>query len=439
MTATANTTTAANANNIMTTNTNALRAAAAATTPVLDENKELATDKAVCTTRYHISSTIQSGFPLRLPETRKSKTNTATQSDDAVDTATSSSDLEGEESDAGDDSAIPHVPFVPTQCLFCNMLSATLDANLAHMHKRHGLFLPLSIDDGARALAVDLETLVRYLHLVVFGYHECLLCRTRRQNPHAVQQHMMGRGHCRVDLDEGGDEEDGGSEYRDFYEDLDGDAGVSEDDGDDEGQESATAGEDPSSAARKTSFNADDNTLRLASGKTLLHRATNPPARPNRRPLAEPPKGHHGRRGADLLLEDLMPTNPAGPGAASTTTTTTTATSDADAGAADVPSPAPSAAPQTQTQALTRIERRALTHHSPALTAALTQMSARDRAALAHLSPAERRALVVRRFRQQEGEGRAERRYRGKVDVRFDRARHGLGAAWDIEVIKHDG
>lgn len=322
------------------------------------------------------------------------------------------------------------VPFVPTQCLFCNVHSPTLPANLAHMHTRHGLFLPPSINDGARALAVDAETLVRYLHLVVFGYRECLLCRTVRRDWHAVQQHMMGRGHCRIDL------EDEGSEYLDFYEDVDVEEKYEED-----GEESAGV-RSPSPAREKMPLGTmdDGSSLRLASGKTLSHRTAPLPARPGRRPLAEPPRGHHGyRRGAELLLEDLLRPNDhnnsnddgnfaEGPLAQANTT------------AADVPPSSLGTPSQPETKALTRTERRALAHHGgSALSAALMQMSARDQAALVHLSPAERRVAVARRFRQQEGAGRAGSRYRGKLEVRFDKARHGLGMAWNIEVIKHDG
>lgn len=366
---------------------------------------------------------------------------------DNINATPSSSDLEDDdEKSLIEDDLIttPEVPFVPTQCLFCNAPSPTLPANLAHMHARHGLFLPPSIDDGTRALAVDAETLVRYLHLVVFGYRECLLCRTVRRDPHAVQQHMMGRGHCRIDLDEAR-----GSEYRDFYEDVDSDG---DDDGEssrghEEGQGGGEGETSQPTARNKTPLlctadedeNVSATTLRLASGKTLSHRTALRPSRPGRRPLAEPPRGHHGYRGgADLLLELLeepaMPENNNNSssnnpmeGPSTTPSTTTTTSNDPQ--------------PHTQTQALARSERRALAHHGggSALTTALARMSARDQAALVHLSPAERRAAVARRFRQQEGAGRAGSRYRGKLASRFDMARHGLGMAWNIEVIKHDG
>lgn len=113
------------------------------------------------------------------------------------------------------------------------------------MHKNHGLFIPSSIDDGSHTLSVDLETLVRYLYLVIFGYNECLQCHTQRQSVNAVQQHMMAKGHCRIDLD------DKESEFRDFYED-----------------ELETAGEEPAP------LGTHNNTHLLSSGKVISHRST---------------------------------------------------------------------------------------------------------------------------------------------------------------------
>lgn len=50
------------------------------------------------------------------------------------------------------------------------------------------------------SLVVDLETIVWYLHLVIFAYHECISCGKRRNGVQAVQQHMRGAGHCRFDM-----------------------------------------------------------------------------------------------------------------------------------------------------------------------------------------------------------------------------------------------
>ncbi|KAK1833519.1 cytoplasmic 60S subunit biogenesis factor REI1-like protein 2 [Podospora conica] len=100
----------------------------------------------------------------------------------------------------------PPPPFLPTHCLFCPTTSPSLPANLTHMHQSHGLFIP-----SPEHLIVDLETLLRYLHLVIFQYRECLSCHSQRRTPEAAQQHMLGKAHCKFDIDRPG------SEYRDFY------------------------------------------------------------------------------------------------------------------------------------------------------------------------------------------------------------------------------
>jgi len=98
------------------------------------------------------------------------------------------------------------IQFDHTQCLFCNHSSIDFDENLEHMLKRHGLFIP-----DSSHLVVDVETLAEYLHLVIFVYFECLHCGSQRNSAQAAQQHMMGKGHCKIDILS----ED--SEFRDFY------------------------------------------------------------------------------------------------------------------------------------------------------------------------------------------------------------------------------
>lgn len=266
--------------------------------------------------------------------------------------------------------------FTPEQCLFCNTTSPTFEENVAHMSKRHGLFIP---DD--ERLVVELETLVRYLHLVVFGYFECLSCHTQRQNAHAVQQHMIGKGHCRFDID---DEE---SEYADFYslsgdEELasDEDVGGSSEDGPDGGPSTRNKTE-------KAPFKLDDKSLRLSSGKILSHRTAPPPK--THRPLAETHPAV--RRGPDHALPQSAPAS----ASASTPEPTITTSSD------------------DTTLAPNRAERRGAT----TLTTALAKLSLNDRTALAHLPPAQQRAIVLAQFKQQDRQRTAARRYWSKVEL----------------------
>lgn len=138
------------------------------------------------------------------------------------------------------------------QCLFCNQQSASLIESMSHMQKRHGVFIP-----NPDSLIVDVETLVGYLHLVVFEYAECLYCGSIRNTPQAAQQHMTGKGHCQIDITKDN------SEFRDFY-DFDPSSGSD----DDEGTSVSTADRFP---------RADGKTRRLTSGKVVTHRNAKKP------------------------------------------------------------------------------------------------------------------------------------------------------------------
>lgn len=133
------------------------------------------------------------------------------------------------------------VEFIPEECLFCNHTSNDFDENLSHMHQTHSLMVPFQ-----SSLAVDLRTLVWFLHMVIFSYRECICCGKRRRTVGAVQQHMVSMGHCRFDVTE---------EMNGFY------------DMDSLGKQAAEVLSHP-----------DDGTLRLPSGKLLANRSYVDPA-----------------------------------------------------------------------------------------------------------------------------------------------------------------
>ncbi|KAF5004879.1 hypothetical protein FDECE_8661 [Fusarium decemcellulare] len=141
---------------------------------------------------------------------------------------------EESESDSSSDKAI--VEFIPEECLFCNRTSSDFEENLAHMHQAHSLIIPFQ-----SSLAVDLQTLVWFLHMVIFSYRECICCGRRRRTTEAVQQHMTSMGHCRFNVTE---------EMSELY-DLDS-----------LGQQTVGGRSHP-----------DDRTFRLPSGKLLAHRS----------------------------------------------------------------------------------------------------------------------------------------------------------------------
>uniref|UniRef100_A0A1Y1NAE7 C2H2-type domain-containing protein n=1 Tax=Photinus pyralis TaxID=7054 RepID=A0A1Y1NAE7_PHOPY len=93
--------------------------------------------------------------------------------------------------------------FVPDQCLFCGILCGTFEQNLSHMSKAHSFIIP-----NQDSLIVDVETLIWYLHLVIYGHQECLVCSKTRRSVEGIQQHMMAKAHCRLHVND---------DMRDFY------------------------------------------------------------------------------------------------------------------------------------------------------------------------------------------------------------------------------
>ncbi|TVY81344.1 Core trichothecene cluster (CTC) protein [Lachnellula suecica] len=135
------------------------------------------------------------------------------------------------------------VTFNSLQCLFCSVESISLDFNLAHMSLAHSFFIP-DIE-----YLIDVESLLGYLYIVISVFHECLFCGSERSTMSGAQDHMRGKGHCKVDF------EDDGHQLQQFY-DFSGDLDCEED------------------VEQKEIFLVpDDDELRLPSGKILGHRS----------------------------------------------------------------------------------------------------------------------------------------------------------------------
>lgn len=140
--------------------------------------------------------------------------------------------------------------FSSSQCLFCNLKSASLETNLTHMSLTHGFFIPKA------EYLIDTSSLLSYLFIIVSKFHECLLCGSTKITKLAVQDHMRGKCHCRVDFE---DEKHQLWQFYDFSEEVD------SDDGDDEDQAEEQDIE-------KVTLVPDGGELRLPSGKILGHR-----------------------------------------------------------------------------------------------------------------------------------------------------------------------
>ncbi|KAI9762430.1 MAG: hypothetical protein M4579_000406 [Chaenotheca gracillima] len=83
-------------------------------------------------------------------------------------------------------------PSSSKQCLFCGYSSPSLNLNVLHMEKIHGMFIP------ERSFLSDLEGLVLYLHAKINDAHECIFCGSLKNTTSGVQTHMRDKGHCMI-------------------------------------------------------------------------------------------------------------------------------------------------------------------------------------------------------------------------------------------------
>ena len=100
-------------------------------------------------------------------------------------------------------------PLETTECLFCPNYEDNMEANVAHMSKFHGFFIP------DLEYLVDLEGLVKYLGEKVGVANMCLYCNEKGKqfySVEAVQHHMVEKAHCKMLF-----EADYALEYADHY------------------------------------------------------------------------------------------------------------------------------------------------------------------------------------------------------------------------------
>ncbi|KAL7940642.1 C2H2 type zinc-finger domain-containing protein [Trichoderma barbatum] len=100
-----------------------------------------------------------------------------------------------DETAAADTELSAEPEFSPEQCLFCGAENDTFNDNLAHMSKEHSFAIPHEDD-----LIIEPETLIGYLHLVIYGYGECIMCAVSRDTVEGIQHHMTAKGHCRFNI-----------------------------------------------------------------------------------------------------------------------------------------------------------------------------------------------------------------------------------------------
>ncbi|KAF5567436.1 hypothetical protein FNAPI_679 [Fusarium napiforme] len=271
--------------------------------------------------------------------------------------------------------------FTPGQCLFCPSVYPSLAESIIHMQTSHGLFVPYK-----QHLLVDLETLFRYLHLVIYEYRECLHCGTSRATVQAVQQHMMGKGHCKFDVSEG-------SEFADFYdfssEHLGADDDVLSEDDEDEFEGAETKPE-------RKPLQVDRDSIRLPSGR-LISKKSSAQVEPSVSQIRERKRTSRSQlEYSSVEVDD------------------------------EVPMHEESVPDTSDTRVLSRRERR----QKATVTYQLANMSAGDRSALMHLSASEQRSLLATQHRFTEKVQKEESRRQRRIDRKGNK---NLYAYWNTE------
>lgn len=273
-------------------------------------------------------------------------------------------------------------PFTPGQCLFCPNSSPSFADSVLHMQKSHGLFVP-----HPQHLVVDLETLFKYLHLIVSGYRECIHCGTERATVQAVQQHMAGKGHCRFDISE----ED--SEFAEFY-----DFSESEEDAvcgvdDERNWEETATGLSPN----RNPLLTEEDSIRLPSGKTVSRQSSSSQAGPSFTQLRRRTRTSPSQLEYSIVAE---PDEEA-------------VFCEEEPGSAD-------------TRLLSKREKR----EKAVVTYQVTNMSSSDRNSLVHLPTSQQRAILAAQHRHADKVQQEERRRRSKIDRKGNK---NLYAYWHTE------
>lgn len=272
-------------------------------------------------------------------------------------------DSEASETDSlsGDDN---EVEFIPEECLFCDNSSHDFAANVSHMHQAHSLLIPFQ-----SSLVVDLQTVIWFLHMVIFRYRECICCGRRRRTVEAIQQHMTTKGHCRVEVTE---------ETRGFYHpelaqhvDL----------------------RDKAVGLGSAVRHLEDGTLRLPSGKILSHRNSHVDTTISRRR----PKSPFLPDASAFLPESAHQEDSSSQSNPHSGNATITALVPRNRN--HTAQPPPGQPPQTQLQA------------------ELGRLRTNDQLSLAHLSESEQRSVLVSRRKGVDEARRVERRRRGRADA----------------------
>ncbi|KAI9347638.1 C2H2 type zinc-finger-domain-containing protein [Obelidium mucronatum] len=164
-------------------------------------------------------------------------------------------------------------------CLFCTNKSESMESNLKHMAVAHSFFVP------DLEFLVDMEGLLRYLAEKISVGNVCIFCNGKGRALHtleAVRKHMIDKGHCKVEYEDGGELElgdfyDFSSTWADDNEDDEEAEWEDMEDGETEGMEIDPSEIEDAIVARRARkrvpiLSEDGMQLTLPSGKKILHK-----------------------------------------------------------------------------------------------------------------------------------------------------------------------
>ncbi|EEA28375.1 pre-60S factor rei1 [Talaromyces marneffei ATCC 18224] len=193
-------------------------------------------------------------------------------------------EADNEDEDMGEDGEDKVEEYSSTKCLFCLEDATDVQANVDHMFKVHGMFVP------EKDYLADIDGLISYLHAKVNENHECLLCHAIRTTAAGIRTHMRDKSHCMIAFETEEEQVEIGQfyDFRSTYsddededEDMTDDAGgvpVTSSDADADGWETDDSSVDSDGAERKP-YRASqpiyqtDYELHLPSGRSIGHRS----------------------------------------------------------------------------------------------------------------------------------------------------------------------
>ncbi|KKA29832.1 hypothetical protein TD95_000421 [Thielaviopsis punctulata] len=190
------------------------------------------------------SSTFSLGEPINAQNADSDHEDEVAVVADAVNKTTINEEAEDAEDEDEEDDEEEASTSPTLNCLFCNLVSTDMNANVQHMERTHGTVIP------EKPYLVDLPGLLTHLHKRIQEDNACLVCFKVKSNAFAVQTHMRDTSHCMIPFTTEEEQLDIGDfyDFRSTYSDP-------EDDDDDEDYEDGGA---KLGAARSVKITTED-------------------------------------------------------------------------------------------------------------------------------------------------------------------------------------